>query len=211
MHGVSALIAGQRGEWASVDAHLDAADNLPMLTTADRENCDFLVVAEALALEHAGKLGAALDALAPILDPTFAPMMLRHQWLPEVARIATAAEDHTRGQLALYLCESEARKESVPARAGAAAARCRAVLHRDADEALPAAAHYRHVGRLYELGLTLEEIAVLLAQQGRQDEAIKARREASELYERLRATWLEDRLARRIGPSNSSDRFKLET
>jgi DNA-binding SARP family transcriptional activator len=188
-HGVAALIAALRDDGDEVAAHLAAADELPMLTTADRENCDFLLMAEAQAAERDGRVDAALIALEPVLDPRYAPMMLRHQWLPDVVRLARQAGDAAVVARALEIAEGEASREVVPARAAAARLRCQGLAEGDPDQLTKAVAHYRTVGRPVELAQSLEDLAVLLATSGRRPEGEAALAEAIRRYESVGATW----------------------
>ncbi len=189
MHGVAALIAARRDDRASALVHLDAAEAQFMTSSAERESCDFLVFARALVAEQEGRAGEALTVLTPILRPAYAAMMLRHQWLPEVVRLALDANELDIAHEALAVCSEEAAKEAVPARAFAAAARCRALVLGDPDQALAAVAHYRSVGRRLELAATAEDAAYLLARAGRRDEATTAFDEAIRIFTELRASW----------------------
>ena len=189
LHGVAALIAVMRDQGDLATAHLAAADELPLLTSADRENCDFLIMAEALAAERDGERGAALIALTHVLDERYSPMMLRHQWLPDAVRIAIYGGKQDIARRALEVCEVEARRETTPARATAAAARCRALINRDPADAFVAAEHYEGVGRKVELALALEDAAVLLAENGKHAEARSTHTRAVSHFARLGAAW----------------------
>lgn len=189
LHGVAALIAALRNDEAGLTGHLAAADDLPLLTSADKENCDFLCMAEALAAERAGQPEAALVALAPVLDERYSPMMLRHQWLPDAARIAMRSHKTNTAARALQMCETEARREKQPARATAAAAHCRGLMFDDPQPVLEAAAHYEQVGRPIELAQALEDAAVLLARWGREARARETLARAVGHYEALGAAW----------------------
>ncbi len=68
LHGVAALIAAHRGRPDEVAAHVAAADALPA-TEAERESCDFLLVARALVEELEGRPADALVAVAGSADP----------------------------------------------------------------------------------------------------------------------------------------------
>jgi DNA-binding SARP family transcriptional activator len=197
LHGVAALIALHRDAPELVSAHLDAADALPA-TDAERESCDFLLVAKALLTEQQGRPDEALWLLAPLLTPEYAPMMLRHQWLPDAIRLALAAQRPDIAEQAARICAAEAAKEILPARAYAASARCRALITGDPVPALEAAAHYRTVGRMPELAATLEDAAVLLATSGRQAAALRPAREAIRLFTGLGSTWDLTRMRRRL-------------
>jgi tetratricopeptide (TPR) repeat protein len=197
LHGVAALIALHRSSPELVSAHLDAADALPA-TDAERESCDFLLVAKALLTEHEGRAEEALWLLAPLLTPDYAPMMLRHQWLPEAIRLALGAQRRDIAERAAAICAAEAAKEVLPARAYAAAARCRALLSGDPAPALEAVEHYRAVGRTPELAAALEDAAVLLAASGQQAAALRPAREAIRLFTSLQSTWDLSRIRRRL-------------
>jgi DNA-binding CsgD family transcriptional regulator len=189
LHGAGALIAGHRDDRAAAQARLEAGLQLGLPTAGDRDNCDFLLAAEALVAEREGAPARALAVLAPILDPTFGQTLLRHQWLPDVVRLAIAVGDTTAARAAVDLCDAAAASEATPARAVAAAARCRGLLESDAAPLLSAAGHYRAVGRVVELAQTLEDAAVVLAQRDEIDGARAALVEAVELYGGLGADW----------------------
>jgi hypothetical protein len=195
LHGVAALIALHRDSVKLVAAHLDAADELPA-TDAERESCDFLLVARALLTGQEGRVDEALLLLAPLLTPDYAPMMLRHQWLPDATRLALSAGRRDVAEQAARICAVEAAKEVLPARAYAASARCRALLSGDPSPALEAAEHYRSVGRIPELAAALEDAAVLLAATGRLAEAIAPAAEAVRLFTGLGAVRDLDRMSR---------------
>ncbi|ONI91794.1 hypothetical protein ALI144C_00695 [Actinosynnema sp. ALI-1.44] len=210
LHGVASLIATCRGNEAQANRHLTAADDLPMLTAADRENCDFLLMAEALAAERDGRPDTALIALKPIVDEHYSPMMLRHQWLPDVVRIALAAGNQTMAMRALEVCASEARKETTPARAAAALNRCRGLMNQAPDEVLIAAQHYEQVGRPVELAQTLEDAAVLLAEAGRVDESFAVHAKALAHYDTLGAVWLARRATGRLKATGVTPRTQSD-
>jgi DNA-binding SARP family transcriptional activator/tetratricopeptide (TPR) repeat protein len=197
LHGVAALIAGHREDRGLATAHLDAANALPV-TDAERESCDFLLVARSLVAEQQDRPADALEELAPLLTPDYAPMMLRHQWLPDGIRLALRTGRRDLAERAATICVAEAAKEVRPARAFAAAARCRALLAEDPEPALAAAEHYRAVGRVPELAAALEDAAVLLAANRRPHEAARTGGEAAELYTVLGAQWDLRRTRRRL-------------
>jgi len=85
-----------------------------------------------------------------------------------------------------------------PARAAAAAARCRALLTEDPEPALASTERYRKVGRPVELAAALEDAAVLLAVNRRPHESTRAGAEAIELYAGLGAAWDLHRLRHRL-------------
>ncbi|MEV7626261.1 BTAD domain-containing putative transcriptional regulator [Actinoplanes sp. NPDC089786] len=174
LHGVAALIAGRRGEWATAQAHLDAADAQLPTTASEREACDFLLMARSLMLEREGRPEEALAVVKPLWESTYAPMMLRHQWLPDIVRLAGVVGDDEVATSAAATCADEAAAETVPARAFTAAARIRTLRTGNPEHARQAAEHYRSVGRVPELAAALEEAG---------DPA------AAEIYRSLGAAW----------------------
>jgi DNA-binding CsgD family transcriptional regulator len=187
LHGVAALIAGQRGDIARAAADLQAVDEYAPTTSAERENIDFLLFAQSQALTQRGDPERALRVLEPMLNPEFSPMMLRHQWLPWIVRTALSAGDEDRAWRAVRICEEEAAKERVMARATIAAGWCRGLVEADAAPVLAAAEHYRRVGRVVELANALEDAAALLAERDDIEAAQAAFDEATDLYAELSA------------------------
>ncbi|MTD55840.1 AAA family ATPase [Amycolatopsis sp. RM579] len=198
LHGVSALIAGQRGDTVRAAADLDAVNEYAPVTSSERENVDFLLFAQSLALTQRGDAESALRVLEPMLNPEFSPMMLRHQWLPWIVRTALDAGDRDRALRAVRICEAEAEKERVVARASVAAKWCRGMVERDAAQVLAAAAHYRQVGRIVELANAQEDAAALLAAQGDLAAAQTSFDEATDVYADLSARWNLERAQARL-------------
>ncbi|MFC3455369.1 BTAD domain-containing putative transcriptional regulator [Amycolatopsis speibonae] len=209
LHGVAALIAGHRNERVSVRAHLEAAEAHSPSNSSERESCDFYLAAQAMAAEQRGGLDDALRLFAPVLRPDYARMMLRHQWLPDVVRVALAAGNDAVAREALAVCAEEASQETVPARATAAAARCRALIDGDPEGVLAAADHYREVRRPIELAAALEDAAELLGRAGYLEAATRSLTEACEVLGPVGATWnirrAENRL-RRYGVLSRAER-----
>jgi hypothetical protein len=125
-------------------------------------------------------------------------MMLRHQWLPDAARIALLAGHTDVAARALEMCEIEAGREKRPARATAAAAHCRGLVVDDPEPVLWAAAHYEQVGRPVELAQALENAAVLLARKGDDAAARGTLDKAIRHYEALGAAWAVRRATERV-------------
>jgi DNA-binding CsgD family transcriptional regulator len=189
LHGVSALIAGRRDQRTTADQQLRAGQDLEIQNISDRENQDFLIAAHALALEQSGETRQAMLVLAAILTRRDGEMTLIHQWLPDLVRLAIAAGDRQIAQAAAQACDAEAAAEIQPARAAAASLRCRGLLGSDPASLRDAVAHYRAVGPAVELPAALEDLAVVLAGRGQDDEARAARDEAFGRYEDLQASW----------------------
>ena len=95
-------------------------------------------------------------------------MTLTHQWLPDLVRLALAAGDRPMAQAAAQACQAEAAAETRPARAAAASLRCQGLLESDPGPLRDAVAHYRSAGPAVELPAALEDLAVVLADRGRE-------------------------------------------
>ncbi|MBL7253218.1 BTAD domain-containing putative transcriptional regulator [Paractinoplanes lichenicola] len=197
LHGVGALIAARRDDPVLARAHLEQAETLPA-SDAERESCDFLLVARALVAEQEDRAEDALEILGPLLTPEYAPLMLRHQWLPAATRLALTAGRRDIAERAGQICAEEAAREVKPVRAFTAAARCRALLTGDPEPALAAVAQYRAAGRVAELASALEDAAVLLATSRRPHEAARTGGEAAAIFEQLGAGWDVRRVRRRL-------------
>ena len=199
-HGVAALIAGRRDQRTTAAQQLRKGLALPIQTLPDRENQDFLVAAHALALEQSGETRQAMARLAAMLPRRDGEMTLTHQWLPDLVRLALAAGDRQIAQAAAQACQAEAAAETRPARAAVASLRCHGLLESDPDPLRGAVAHYRAVGPAVELPAALEDLAVVLADRGREDEARAALNEAASLYDGLQARWDIRRAESRLRP-----------
>ena len=200
LHGVSALIAGRRDERTVADQQLRQGLALPIQTVPDRENQDFLVAAHALALEQSGETHQAMLRLAAMLPRRDGEMTLIHQWLPDLVRLALAAGDRQLAQAATQACQAEAAAETHPARATVASLRCHGLLESDPDPLEEAVAHYRALGPAVELPAALEDLAVVQAGSGREEDARTALNEAVSLYEGLQAHWDIRRAEGRLRP-----------
>ena len=200
LHGVSALIAGRRDERTTADQQLRQGLALPIQTVADRENQDFLVAAHALALEQSGETQQAMLRLAAMLPRRDGEMTLIHQWLPDLVRLALAAGDRQMAQAATQACQAEAAAETHPARATVASLRCHGLLESDLGSLGEAVAHYRALGPAVELPAALEDLAVVRAESGQEEDARTALNEAVSLYEGLQAHWDIRRAVGRLRP-----------
>ena len=200
LHGVSALIAGRRDERTVADQQLRQGLALPIQTVPDRENQDFLIAAHALALEQSGERHQAMLRLAAMLPRRDGEMTLIHQWLPDLVRLALVAGDRQMAQSATQACQAEAAAETHPARATAASLRCHGLLESDPGPLTEAVAHYRALGPAVELPAALEDLAVVQARSGREEDARTALNEAVSLYEGLQAHWDIRRAEGRLRP-----------
>jgi DNA-binding CsgD family transcriptional regulator len=200
IHGVAALIAGRRDQRTTADQHLRAGLALPILRLSDLENRDFLIAAHAVALEQRGEIHQAMQVLAAIVPRQDGEMTLIHQWLPDLVRLAIAADDREMARTAARACQAEAAAETQPARAAAASLRCQGLLKSDPAPLRDAVAHYRTVGPAAELPAAVEDLAAVLAGRGQQEEARGALNEAVSLYEGLNARWDIRRADSRLRP-----------
>jgi DNA-binding CsgD family transcriptional regulator len=200
LHGVSALIAGRRDERTVADQQLRQGLALPIQTVPDRENQDFLIAAHALALEQRGETHQAMLRLAAMLPRRDGEMTLIHQWLPDLVRLALAAGDRQMAQAATQACQAEAAAETHPARATVASLRCHGLLESDPGPLREAVAHYRALGPAVELPAALEDLAVVQARSGQEEDARTALNEAVSLYEGLQAHWDIRRAEGRLRP-----------
>jgi DNA-binding CsgD family transcriptional regulator len=188
-HGVGARIAAHRGDADALRSHLDTASAYPLTGVGEQENSDFLVVARAIDTGQRVDGEAALDALAPLLDPNYGRMTLRHQWLPDLIRLALDIGDHEQAQAALELCRTEAARETTPARANAALARCQALVDGDPEPLLATADYYAQIGRRVEMATTLADAAVLLARRDEIDRAQRTLDDAMGIFGELGAVF----------------------
>ncbi|MDS0137492.1 MULTISPECIES: BTAD domain-containing putative transcriptional regulator [unclassified Amycolatopsis] len=196
VHGVGALIAGHRGEPGQVRTHLDAADRQQWPPGLEPDGGDFLLAARSLLAEQEGRPEAALTALLPLLEDTYPPAA-RHQWLPDLARLALLLGDRERMQEAVRLLEPDG---EVPPAHAAAAAHCRGLVTGDPGPVLTAAGHYRAAGRVLKHAKATEDAAILLAESGELAEARTAFRGALTAYTEMGAVWDVRRAEARMGP-----------
>src|SRR6185437_17068650 len=185
---------------AAADQQLRQGLALPIQTLADRENQDFLVAAHALALEQSGETHQAMLRLAAMLSRRDGEMTLIHQWLPDLVRLALAAGDRPMAQAATRACQAEAAAETHPARATVASLRCRGLVESEPDPLKEAVAHYRALGPATELPAALEDLAVVLAERGQEENARTALNEAVGRYEGMQARWDIRRAEGRLRP-----------
>ncbi|WP_206789989.1 BTAD domain-containing putative transcriptional regulator [Amycolatopsis sp. MtRt-6] len=196
VHGVGALIAGHRGEPGQARTHLDAADRQRWPPGLEPDGGDFLLAARALLAEQEDRPEAALTALLPLLEDNYPPAA-RHQWLPDLVRLAVLLGDRDRVRSALRLLEPEG---EVPPAHAAAAAHCRGLATGDAGPVLTAAGHYRAAGRVLKQAKATEDAAILLAEAGELAEARTAFRGALTAYTEMGAVWDVRRAEARMGP-----------
>jgi DNA-binding CsgD family transcriptional regulator/tetratricopeptide (TPR) repeat protein len=197
LHGVAALIAGRREQRTTAGQHLREGLALPIENLTDRENRDFLVAAHALSLEQRGETRQAMLRLAGLIPRPANEMTLTHQWLPDLVRLALTVGERDIAQAAAEACQVEAAAGTRPA---AASLRCYGLLESDPERLREAVAHYRAVGPAVELPAALEDLAVVLAERGHEEDARAALNEAVGRYEGMGARWDTRRAEGRLRP-----------
>lgn len=198
MHGVDALVSAHCDPLDAAQEALRAGDDKNIAQAVDRDNCDFLVAARALCAEREGSPEEALRIFAPMTDPEFGRSLLKHQWLPDVVRLAMSVGDLETADRAVEICGSEATRSGT-GRARMAAARCVGIRTGRAEQVLGAVDYYRGVGRRVEQAWALEDAAALLAAGDGADQlARQCLREAVEIYDGLGAQWDIERARTRL-------------
>jgi DNA-binding CsgD family transcriptional regulator len=189
-YGLMALIAGHR-DGAKAAEHLAAAEiiEIDSYSIGFKASGHFLLLAQALTAERAGRPGDAVAVLRPDIDPACARSMLeRFLFLPDLVRLALAAGDAATAAAAAHVAAQEAELEPLPVKA-AAADRCRGLVGGDPAPVLAAAAYYQSASRPLERAQSLEDAAVLLARRGEMTAARRAAAEAVVIYRGLGARW----------------------
>src|SRR5262249_56068534 len=92
VHGIAALIAAHRDDWAAAARHLAAVADVDINNPYLAAPSAYLLRARALAAERAGDPAAAAAVLARCLVPEIAAGMTydRHKVLPPLMRLAAA-------------------------------------------------------------------------------------------------------------------------
>ncbi|HEX5289377.1 MAG TPA: helix-turn-helix transcriptional regulator, partial [Streptosporangiaceae bacterium] len=142
----------------------------------------------------------AMLRLAALLPRRDGEMTLIHQWLPALVRLALAVGDRPMAQAAAQACQAEAAAESHPARAAVASLRCHGLLESAPGPLREAVEHYRALGPATELPAALEDLAVVLAERGQEENARTALHEAVGRYEAMQARWDIRRAEGRLRP-----------
>jgi DNA-binding CsgD family transcriptional regulator len=185
LHGLAAVIAVHRDDQATAEAHLSA---VPAVGVA-YAGAQYVPLARALLAERRDLTDEAQAILTGLLDRTGGrPAYHRHIWLPTLLRLALRGGDT---DLARTVAEGTAPDTDRRAAASrtAVAQHCVGLLESDHVPLKLAAEAYRAAGRPLQLAQTLEDTAVVLAEQGDLRAARTAHAEASELYSGLGATW----------------------
>jgi DNA-binding CsgD family transcriptional regulator len=188
--GGVALIAAHRDERRRCAELLAGIADLPELAGFMRGNVNRLYMARAVQAEQRGGPAAGLGVLAGILaaDDDGPDLYNRYLWLPDMARLALAADEPESARTALVAAEIDAQAEALPRRV-AVLQHIRALLGADIDTLLELATRYRTLGSPLGVGQCYEEAALLLARAGNQVEARATLTKAAGAYADLGARW----------------------
>ncbi|MFC7343638.1 helix-turn-helix transcriptional regulator [Saccharopolyspora griseoalba] len=178
LHGLSAMIAGQREEHEAFRHHLAE------LGPAER---GFPLVAEVLRAEIDGETDRAVQLLSGFLErgDRFAT---RYVFLPQLVRLAMEIGDAATATAANDACAEDASVGAVP-NILAASQHCRGLLDRDPPALRAAIELYRKTNQSPKCARALEDLALLHAERAEPAAARKAYAEAAELFQALGATW----------------------
>ena len=201
-NGTAALIAMHRGDRATAERSVTAVADIPYLSgVLFLIPAGQLTVAKALLAEAQGELTAAVQILAVWLDPSVAgngyACARRAGWMPELVRLALAADDRVTAEAVAAAIEADAQADpNLTLRAGM----CRGMVEDDPAPLLAAADHFDQVGRLPEAAFALQEAAVRLAIRGDISAARTAFGRAVTIYEVLGAVLDLRRMQARLRP-----------
>ena len=210
LHGLGALIAVHRGDWAALDRRQRAIDDLtktvdlPITSSQLGYHAKYLWVAQAVAAERDGQPETALARLRTVFDPQSTGDFSRLSeerplWLPDLVRLAVAVGDQAIARAATEACTAAAREQPRPVTV-AAAEHCRGLLAGDPALMLAAADTYHQTGYPLWHAQALENAAVLLATRGQTEAARPAYTAAVEVCTALGADWDLRRADARLRP-----------
>lgn len=186
--GGLAYLAAHRDDRLACAEWLRAAETLPAPVGYLRGNATMLYMARAVDAEQRLGPAEAAAVLADTVELDDPDLYERYLWLPDLVRLALAAEQPDLARAAVAAAEADARAEPLP-RWITAARRARALLDGDAAALLAVAADLREGGSPMTLAQTYEEAAVLLAQAQDPTGARTALTEAVRGYLDLGAGW----------------------
>jgi DNA-binding CsgD family transcriptional regulator len=198
-HALVALIAGHRGDLSGAEEHLSVVpDTTGWVKQAGPQSLHGPLWARAVAAEQGVGPDEAIAVLAQCLEPTLGEMMpTRHVLLPDLTRLALAADEAGLAHAAADAARREAEREPL-AWKQAAADHCRGLVQGDAQAVLAAADYARAADRPLDYGQALENAAVMAAASG--DVALARDRAANAFrqYAKLGAQWDIGRAAERL-------------
>ena len=200
IRALMALIAAHRADWETADAHLSGMPGRSGARGIELPNAHYLLLAQALVAERAGRYRDAAEILAIAIDPDVAEVMPELPFLlTALARTAVALADEATLAAAAEAAQREAEQEQLPLKI-AIADQCRGLLAGDPGPVLLAADYFGASGRVLERGLALEDAAVLAARRGDLAAARRVLAAAVSAYEALGARWDIHRASERLRP-----------
>ena len=195
LHGISAMLAGHRGNRAAFEQLLAVAGEP---TPDSQENSGFLMVASVLRAEIEGEPQRAVAVLTDVMD-TSERFGSSYVWLPMLVRLAREIGNEEIATRATNTCVGGATVGAAP-NILAAAQHCRGLLERDPITLRAAIEHYDKTTQPPKLARAVEDLAVVLAENGDKPAARKAYAQAVEVYAGLGAHWDLQRSAARMSP-----------
>ena len=194
------------GEWDDALAELDPDDtDAPGLTHSYLRERWLALLLHGVAALIAGRRDERTVADQQLRQGLALPIRTladreNQDFLVAAHALALAAGDWQMARTATRACQAEAAAELHPAWATVASLRCLGLLESDPEPLEEAVAHYRALGPAVELPAALEDVAVVLAKRGREEDARAALVEAFSLYEGLQARWDIRRAEGRLRP-----------
>ncbi len=189
-HGLAALIAAHREQWARMREHACAGSAEPTSAGDVGIYSGYLTAAQAIRAQADGEPIRAVGLLAGSLDAGAGSVAGdRSMWLPDLVRLALAVGDAAAARAAVEAAEADAATPEALPRHHAAAQLCRGQLVDDVALMRAAAAAYHQHGWPIGHASALEEVAVRLAMQPDVDAARAALTDAVRVYTSVGATW----------------------
>ena len=200
VHGLFALIAGQRGDPRTAAEHLAAIGDQPFHDAAYWTNARGMLLAQALAAEQAHRPDEAVAILAQCLDPKITGAGGEAQELmPALVRAALASGQRATAAAATAAAVQHAQVNPLPVKM-AIADLCRGLLAGDPALVLAVVGYFETTGRVVDQARALEDVAVLAAGHDDHATARQALTRAIGLYEALGAHWDIRRAGARLRP-----------
>ncbi|MEV6317052.1 AAA family ATPase [Streptomyces sp. NPDC051776] len=212
IHGLMALIAGFRGDFTSADERLAAADAATTSSTTTPYVEYLPRWARELRLESQGRKEEALADLLEGWRRGFGPvrgvgLLFR---AADLVRLALDVGDTDTVREVIEETELIDDPERTTRRARAIISHCRGLADRDLVALADAADYYRETPWLLSRGQYYEDLAAVLADAGRLDEARTELDQALDVYAQMRADWCiscaEERLEAAGLPRRRTDR-----
>ncbi len=197
--GLRALIAAHRDDHVAADRALRSVAGEDLSQGGKATYTRYLRRARALVAERDGNYRLALAEQSSLMKKDADLEIHGRPWLAAVARLALTTGDVDTARTVVSTTATNAEQEPLPSLI-ATAEHCQGLLDGDPEPLLAAAERYRSTGRVLELANTLEDAAVLLADQGDHDEARAALDEALDHYGDLRADYDMRRASARLRP-----------